>query len=320
MITHAYDVAVIGAGPAGLEAALVLGRQQRSVFLLDSCEYRNAHAQAAHMLVGQEGISPATLRTRTLQSLAELPTVTYMQDKAVGATLEEGSQHIAIRLVSAGTILARRLIIAAGQRDLCDQVPGLSEGFGKYIFHCPYCHGFEAVDKNILVTALPGNPALRPIYQALYLKDRISDSVRLLAPTSSIPQELAVLLTEMDIDVIDGEGASVTRDPSSVTVTTTKGENLHCEAVFATPPTEIGAKQLVSDLALSTRGPCIIIDNHGRTSHAAAFAAGDIAVLNEEEEPLTFVSQAVADGQRAALWADKDLFMETLNNGASAPS
>ena len=61
-----YEVVVIGAGAAGLEAALVLGRQRRKVLVLDSSAYRNAASDAAHMLLGQEGTAPALLRSRTL--------------------------------------------------------------------------------------------------------------------------------------------------------------------------------------------------------------------------------------------------------------
>lgn len=317
-IADIYDAVLVGAGAAGLEAALVLGRQRRRVLILDSSQYRNAHSTAAHMLLGQEGTAPALLRSRTLDSLSELPHVDYVADEARTAEHNPNRNVVIVHTAANRTIKARRLVIAGGQRDLCDHVEGLSPAFGRFAFHCPYCHGFEASGKDILVLAVPGVPTAKAVYQALYLKDRISSAVRLLAPTAVIDDNLIQLLADAQIDIIDGEVASIAGAADSVTVTTTQQAQLHCEAAFATPPTESGAKNLVESLGLSTRGSCIEVDNNGRTSCPAVFAAGDIAIQAHEQEALTFVSQAVAEGQRAAVWVDQDLFMASL--GINPPS
>lgn len=312
-----YDVVIIGAGAAGLQAALVLGRQRRSVLVLDSGQYRNAASDAAHMLLGQEGTDPNQLRSRTLDSLKELPSVDYVADEATTAqaTQDQASIHTA----AGRHINARRLIIAAGQRDVLEHVAGLKEAFGRYAFHCPYCHGYEVADQNILSIAIPGVPATKAAYQALFLKDRTSPAVRLIAPVAELPEELIRMLASAQIEVIDGVVASLSGAPGEVTVkinpeTVAPGAEtvLHCEVAFAIPPTEPGATELITSLDLDTRGPWITTDGHGRTSCHPVFAAGDIAVLADEQEPMTFVSQAAAKGQRAAVWVDKELFMETM--------
>lgn len=309
-----YEVVVIGAGPAGLEAALVLGRQRRKVLVLDSSAYRNAASDAAHMLLGQEGTAPALLRSRTLVSLKDLPYVDYALDTAKTAevTCHDQREHVTIHTAAGHTIVARRLIIATGQRDVCEQVDGLAEAFGRYAFHCPYCHGFEASGKDILVLAIPGVPIAKAIFQALYLKNRFSSSVRLLAPERDITGDFAKLLATSSIDVVDGEAKTVTGSLGEVSVITKDETTLRCELAFATPPTESAAKELIESLDLNTRGACIMTDDHGRTSCHLVFAAGDVAVSPEEQEPMTFVSQAVAEGQRTAVWVDQDLFMESL--------
>lgn len=310
--TGQFDVAIIGAGAAGLEAALVLGRQQRSVVVLDSGEYRNRNSSAAHMLLGQEGTAPAVLRSRTLESIEQLPDVEYIRDTVTEASVSEHSGQVMLQTSGHRFIQARRLILASGQQDLCESVPGLEQAFGRYAFHCPYCHGFEASNKEILVLTIPGAPIEKAAYQALYVHDRISPSVRLLAPTSAIPKELSDLLHATSIDIIDGEVRSLSGSLDDVNVITTAETTIRCEAVFAAPPTTLGSEQLVVSLGLTTQNGYVLVDQEGRTSCKQVFAAGDIAVSAQEQEPLTFVSQAAAEGQKVAVWADQDLFMESL--------
>lgn len=310
--TGQFDVAIIGAGPAGLEAALVLGRQQRSVVMLDSGEYRNKNSSAAHMMLGQEGIAPAILRSRTLENLEQLPGVEYIRGTVTEALVSEHSGQVVLQTSGQRSIQARRLILASGQQDLCKSIPGLEQAFGRYAFHCPYCHGFEASNKEILVLAIPGAPIERAAYQALYIHDRISPSVRLLAPTSAIPKELSNLLRAASIDIIDGEVRSISGSLDDVSVMTTAETQIQCEAIFAAPPTTLGSGQLITSLGLTTQNGYVLVDQEGRTSCKQVFAAGDIAVSAQEQEPLTFVSQAVAEGQKVAVWADQDLFMESL--------
>jgi FAD-dependent pyridine nucleotide-disulphide oxidoreductase len=266
------------------------------------------------MLLGQEGTAPALLRSRTLESLKDLPYVDYALDTAKTAevTCHDQREHVTIHTAAGHTIVARRLIIATGQRDVCEQVDGLAEAFGRYAFHCPYCHGFEASGKDILVLAIPGVPIAKAIFQALYLKNRFSSSVRLLAPERDITGDFAKLLATSSIDVVDGEAKTVTGSLGEVSVITKDETTLRCELAFATPPTESAAKELIESLDLNTRGACIMTDDHGRTSCHLVFAAGDVTVSPEEQEPMTFVSQAVAEGQRTAVWVDQDLFMESL--------
>ncbi|MCX7542508.1 FAD-dependent oxidoreductase [Corynebacterium sp. P5848] len=176
---HHTEVAVVGAGAAGLEAALVLGRQRRRVLLIDSGDYRNARSTGAHMLLGLDGTPPTEIRDRALADISGLDTVIYLRSTVTAAHLDtedgEGRTEptVSLTLSDGRRITARRLIIATGQRDVtrdADGVPlinGLDRGHGIWTSHCPYCHGWENRDTNILVVPVPGVPVIRTVYQAL---------------------------------------------------------------------------------------------------------------------------------------------------------
>lgn len=302
------DVAVVGGGAAGLESALVLGRQGRSVIVFDSADYRNARSTGAHMLIGMEGTPPADIRARAHDELAALDTVRYRRTAVTDGRADAERDGVELACDDGTAVFARRVIVGSGLRDVIDGLPGLSESHGRYSFHCPYCHGHEARGKDIVVVSVPGTPPMKAAYQALYLRDRISDRVRLLAERSSIPEELLAALPETGVELIDGAATGISGEPGAVEVTSTSTGPLQCEVVFAVPPTAAGG-DLGERLGAEMNGGCIVVDDHGRSSVPQVFAAGDCAVRRSEPEPLTFVAQAIGEGQQVAVWADQDLFM-----------
>ncbi|MFC0197335.1 NAD(P)/FAD-dependent oxidoreductase, partial [Microbacterium arthrosphaerae] len=141
-----YDVIVIGGGPAGLQAALTIGRMHRSVLLLDSGEYRNATVEHAHNLLTNDGRSPAELRRIAREELAPYPTV-EVRDAAVAAVAGAlGSFEIT---TDAGIERSARLVLATGMRDALPDVPGLAEQWGRRVAQCPFCHGHEFAGERI---------------------------------------------------------------------------------------------------------------------------------------------------------------------------
>ena len=323
------EVAVVGAGAAGLEAALVLGRQRRRVLLIDSGDYRNARSTGAHMLLGLDGTPPTEIRDRALADIAGLDTVIYLRSTVTAAHLDtedgEGRTEpaVALTLSDGRRVSARRLIIATGQRDVTrdgDGVPlvnGLDRGHGIWTRHCPYCHGWENRDQDILVVPVPGVPVIRTVYQALYLRDRISDRVRIIIDAAEVPDVFRGALADAGVSLIDDTISTMSGGPDAVSVRTTGGRTIRADTVFATPPTTAGSP-LGEMLGLQMQGPCILTDARQRSSVPQVFAAGDGAVRRGEPEPMTFVTQAAAQGQLAAIWADQDLFL--AGPGIPAPS
>jgi thioredoxin reductase len=136
-----YDVIVIGGSYAGMAAALQLLRARRSVLIIDAGKRRNRAAAHSHGLLTRDGEDPAEIARIGREQLAAYPTLTWIDGTATKAetavdgfavTTEDGTRHE-----------ARRLIFAVGVSDTLPAIDGLEERFGRSVFLCPYCHGYE---------------------------------------------------------------------------------------------------------------------------------------------------------------------------------
>jgi len=144
-----YDVIIIGAGPAGLNAALVLGRCRRRVLVCDSGSPRNAVSGALHGFLTRDGISPLELRRLGREQLGTYPSVEYRQSEAVDASRTDGGFDVV--LAGGERVSSRMLLIATGVVDVLPEIAGIRECYGKSVFHCPYCDGWETRDLPIAV-------------------------------------------------------------------------------------------------------------------------------------------------------------------------
>ncbi len=138
--TRQVDVVVVGGGPAGLSAALVLGRACRSVLVCDSGQGRNAPAEAVHGFLGQDGTPPDQLRKIGREQLKPYD-VRFHDGRATDARAVDG--RFEVTLDGAKVVACRKLILATGLVDVLPEIPGLRERWGRSVIHCPYCHGWE---------------------------------------------------------------------------------------------------------------------------------------------------------------------------------
>jgi thioredoxin reductase len=137
MELETHDVAIIGGGPAGLSAALVLGRARRRVIVIDAGTPRNAAASHMQGFLSRDGTPPAAF-LRAARAEVQLYGVELVDDRVVGATA-----GFALGLSGGRTITARHLLLATGATDELPNVPGARERWGRDFLHCPYCHGWE---------------------------------------------------------------------------------------------------------------------------------------------------------------------------------
>ena len=139
-----YDAVVVGGGPAGLSAALVLGRACLNVLICDAGPGRNAPAEGVHGFLGQDGTPPQELRRIGLDQLKPY-NVTHEATEVVAARKTDAGFELT--LGHGGRVACPKLILATGVVDILPEIPGLRERWGGGVIHCPYCHGWETRDR-----------------------------------------------------------------------------------------------------------------------------------------------------------------------------
>ena len=149
MRVEEYDVVIVGAGPAGLSAALILGRCRRSVLVCDTRKPRNWSCHALHGYLTRDGIDPAEFRAIGRRELQPYDTVEIRDIGAEHAECRDGS--FSVRLADGTDVSARKLLIATGVRDNVPDLQGIGELYGRSVFHCPYCDGWELRDQPLAI-------------------------------------------------------------------------------------------------------------------------------------------------------------------------
>ena len=144
-----YDCIVVGAGPAGLSGALMLGRCRRSVLVCDAGEPRNARSAAMHGYLSRDGIRPEEFLHLAQEDVKRYPTVEFHRGQIIDARRTSGG----FAVICAGEVelSARTLLLATGVVDVLPEVEGLREHYGTSVHHCPYCDGWEWRDQPLAV-------------------------------------------------------------------------------------------------------------------------------------------------------------------------
>jgi thioredoxin reductase len=143
------DVIIVGGGPAGLSAALVLGRCRRDVLLVDAGHPRNAVTPRMNGYLGHDGCPPGGLRAQAREELARYPTVECRDGEVADAF--QDADGFAVVLGDGTRERARRLVVATGLSTQLPEIEGFSEFWGHGVHHCPYCDGFENRDAPIAI-------------------------------------------------------------------------------------------------------------------------------------------------------------------------
>lgn len=302
-----HDVIVIGGGPAGLQAALTLGRMHRSVLLLDSGRYRNATVEHMQNFITHDGRDPAEMRALSHKDIAAYDTV-EIRETAVDVVRQADD---AFEVVVGDDVHATgSVVLATGVRDTLPDVAGIAEAWGREITHCPFCHGHEFAGRPV---AILGSGMHAPHLSAI-LANIVSDVV-VLANGEQVDADGAGVLSGLGVVVRPEPVVDVQRTTSGLRVALEGEDVLEVAGMFvATQMSQSApfAEQLGLDLLPSG---CVEIDTMGRTSLPGVFAAGDMAHVAALPMPLASVLNAAATGLIAASACTMDLALP-----ASAPA
>lgn len=150
MVSIQFEVIIIGGGPAGMSAGLVLGRSRIKTLILNSEKPRNNVTTHSHAFLTQDGKHPSEIFAIALEQLSKYPAVQYQKEKAIKLNpVKKGYQVVTDK----ETYHAKRVIIATGFTDNIDKlnIPNLTEVYGKSVYPCPFCDGYELADKKLAI-------------------------------------------------------------------------------------------------------------------------------------------------------------------------
>ena len=309
MEINQYDVVVVGGGPAGLQAALTLGRMHRRVLLLDSGRYRNDPADLMHNFLTHDGRPPAELRALARAELATYDTV-EVRDALASSVVPDGDRWSVA--TDDGPVGARLVLLATGVRDTLPDKPGLSGLYGTVAAHCPFCHAHEYAGTPVGV--LGSHPHVGRIAAMLA---PIASEVVVLSDGGEVDQDNLAQLRSLGASVRTEVVAGFCRSPLGALVSFASGPDLEVGGVFVAP-TFAQSAPFAADLGLDVLpSGCVEVDLMGRTSLAGVYAAGDLAHTAASPMPLSSVLAAAAAGQAAATACVADLI--ALDHGVLAP-
>lgn len=282
-----HDVVIVGGSYSGMAAALQLARARKDVVVVDAGQRRNRFANASHGFLGQDGQPPGAIADQARAQLLAYPTVTWIEGKAMTAAAENGQFRLALESGEEHT--ARRLLLATGVVDNLPDVPGLQERWGRSVYQCPYCDGYELDQGHLGVLATNGFW----YHQAMLIPEWGRTTLftnGIGHPDAEQRAALArrgVTIEEATVSGIGGE---------RVTVHLQDGRSIALAGLFLVPRTSFAsplADQLGCVLEDGSMGSFVQTDVRKATSVPGVFACGDAA------RAAGSVSLAVGDGAMA---------------------
>jgi thioredoxin reductase len=292
-----FDAIVVGGSYAGVAAALQLARARRKVLVVDAGTRRNRFATHSHGFLGHDGAEGAAIATNARKQLLAYPTVTWLVSLVRSA---HGSvDRFVVEVDAERRFEGKRIVLALGVVDELPPIDGIADRWGRSVFHCPYCHGYELGGGAIGVLAtMPFS-----VHQALMLPDWGKTTYFTRGAFEPTPEELASL---------ERRGVVIEREPvvaiegseSEPTVRLEGGRRLSFRGLFIASKTRV-ASSVVAELGCAFEdgpvGAFVKTDAMKETTVPGIFACGDMAIAAGS------VALAVGDGVRAGISAHRSL-------------
>jgi thioredoxin reductase len=291
-----YDCIIIGGGPAGLNAAVVLGRCRRSVLVFDTEQYRNRYSHGMHNYLTRDDIPPADFLKHCHNELEKYSV--QKLNKKITSAKRNNEGVFEVKDEKGAKYYAKKLLVATGLSDTLPDIEGFQKFYGKSIYHCPYCDGWEVRDKKLGVYArnkegweLALNLKSWSNDVTIYTdgKNKVKPSQKLHLDANEIP------VVKTPIAKLKGEGDQLKK------IVFKNGEEKDCDTIFF-----VNGFTQQCNLAeafgcdVSKKG-VIITNSFQQTNIQGLYVAGDAS------KDMHFVVVAASEGAKAGVTINKEL-------------
>lgn len=294
-----FDVIIVGGSVAGLSAATYLGRMRWQTLVVDSGKPCNRFSHASHGFLTRDGVDPAELLRIGREQVLAYPTVQFRS--GLVTAIQPQANGFQVTLETGETVATRKVVLAAGVRDLLPELANVEQFWGRSAVHCPFCDGWEVRDQPL---AVQGNGE-QAMHRARLLLNLANDLVICTDGPATFSEDNWAFLRAHQVRVIEtpligleGEGDQLH------TLHFADGSTLARHAIFLNLKTS-QHPDLVTTLGCEVDEMGFVqVDAQGRTNVAGVYAAGDMA------NPMRAVIFAASQGAAVGVWLNMALMAD----------
>lgn len=298
---NVLDCIIIGGGPSGLSASLTLGRARRNIALLDDGTNRNRVTQASHGFITRDGIKPEAFKEIALKELEDYPSVSYFTATVTEIIKDIGNERFTVKTSTSEEFVSEKIILTTGIQEIFT-IPSIRKFYGKSLFSCPYCDGWEQKDKPLVVIAEKEEHVLH-LTKLIY---NWSQDLVVLTNGVQLSKESKIELQKHNIKIISEKIKDlIGNDGYLQKIEFETGATIIRSGGFVAPsyyrPNQF-AEKLGCEIHENGK---VITDGVGRTTQKNVYIAGE----TERSKPSSLMISA-AKGNKAAVSVNTDLTME----------
>ncbi|MDQ0090111.1 thioredoxin reductase [Paenibacillus anaericanus] len=296
-----FDSIIVGAGPAGLSSSLTLGRARRKIAVFDNGTNRNRVTHESHGFITRDGIKPQVFKEIGLNELKNYPSVSYFNTTVTEITKDFGNELFIAKTTDGQEFVTEKIILATGIQEVFS-IQSVRNYYGKSLFSCPYCDGWELRDKPLIVMAEKEEHVLhmaKLIYN--WSKDLvvITNGVELSKEGAQELHKRSIKIKSEPIKNLIGDDGYLQK------IEFVSGETIIRSGGFVVP-SFYRPNQFAEKLGCEVQeNGTVVTDGVGRTSQKNIYIAGE----TEKSGPSSLMISA-ADGSKAAFSVNIDLTME----------
>lgn len=272
------DIVIVGSGPGGMQAALVLARTRKKIVVFDApAPPRNNASHGVHNFLGLDGMLPAEIRALAWTQIRAYPTAELREDWVMDVAPTDDGQFV-VTTRSGAQLVARTVILAQGFKDIHPEIDGFEDAWADTIIPCPFCDGYENRDR---VWGLVISNEMMLSHLPKMTKNWTSDiKIILTDPDLTVDPGYKQELIDMGMTFHRGEITSIKQKAGKLeSVMLDGGEVVSVGTLWWVLPNEKAAltQNLIenSDLALDERGNLKVDDTY-QTSIRGLYAIGDV--------------------------------------------